>query len=250
MKWMLLAATIGLLIALEIRSPGGEPFDAPQTGSDANTPGASTSDQQPRLTQPADLLLLEGPDRASWQKPEQIMDELRIAEGSRVADIGAGSGWFTVRLAQRVGPNGIVYAQDVQQEMLNAIQRRVSREGLTVCPGPLPGTGTERIRCNVETVRGRDNATNLPLKALDAILVVDVYPELSERVTFLRNLTESLKPHGRIGVVNYKPGAGGPGPAPERRFPPSVVEQDAQDANLQVLSTMDLRYQYVMVLGK
>lgn len=233
MKWMLLAATIGLLIALEIRSPGGEPFDAPEAGSDSNTPGASTSSQQPRLTKPSDLLLLEGPDRDSWQKPEQIMDELRIGERSSVADIGAGSGWFTVRLAQRA-LNGIVYAQDVQDEMLAAIRRRVNREGLK----------------NVTEVRGTDTATNLPLRALDAILVVDVYPELDERVTFLRNLTQSLKPRGRIGVVNYKPGAGGPGPAPERRFPPSVVEQDARDANLRVLSTMDLRYQYVMVLGK
>ena len=75
MKWMVLAATIGLLIALEIRTPGGEPFDAPDIATASNTPGASTSDQQPRLTQPADLLLLEGPDRASWQNPEQIMDE-------------------------------------------------------------------------------------------------------------------------------------------------------------------------------
>lgn len=234
MKWMLLAATIGLLIALEVRTPGGEPFDDPDTGSDSNTAGASTSGQQPRLTKPSDLLLLEGPDRDSWQKPEQIMDELRIGERSRVADIGAGSGWFTVRLAQRVGPNGLVYAQDVQDEMLAAIRRRVNREGLK----------------NVTEVRGTDTATNLPLRALDAILVVDVYPELDERVTFLRNLTQSLKPRGRIGVVNYKPGAGGPGPAPERRFPPSVVEQDARDANLRLLSTMDLRYQYVIVLGK
>jgi SAM-dependent methyltransferase len=240
---MLLAATIGLLIALEVRSPGGEPFDIVDTGSDSSTPRASTNGQQPRLTKPSDLLLLEGPDRDSWQKPEQIMDELRIAERSRVADIGAGSGWFTVRLAQRVGDFGRVYATDVQPEMLTAITRRVSRERSSC-------RAESDTDCNVETVRSSRNATNLPLGTLDAILVVDVYPELDERVTFLRNLTKSLKPRGRIGVVNYKPGAGGPGPPPERRFPPSVVEQDARDANLRVLSTMDLRYQYVIVLGR
>jgi SAM-dependent methyltransferase len=240
---MLLAVTIALLIAFEVRSPGGEPFDIEDLGNDANIPRASTSAQQSRLTKPSDLLLLEGPDRDSWQKPEQIMDELRIAEGSRVADIGAGSGWFTVRLAQRVGDFGRVYATDVQPEMLAAITRRVSRDR----PNCRPESGA---RCNVETVLSKGNATNLPLRTLDAILVVDVYPELDERVTFLRNLTESLKPRGRIGVVNYKPGAGGPGPAAERRFPPSVVEQDARDASLRVLSTMDLRYQYVIVLGK
>src|SRR5687767_5488189 len=64
-----------------------------------------------------DLGLLESPDRAAWQKPELIMDALRIAEKATVADIGAGAGFFTVRLADRVGPNGIVYAEDIQQEM-------------------------------------------------------------------------------------------------------------------------------------
>ena len=231
---MLLAAAIALLVALELRSPGGEPFDQPRTASAAGVRNDANGTGPSALTMPADLLLYEGPDRDSWQKSEQIMDELRIAERSRVADIGAGSGWFTVRLARRVGPNGIVYAQDVQREMLDAIKRRVSREGLS----------------QVREVLGQKDATNLPLRALDAILIVDVYPELDERVAFLRNLTESLKPHGRIGVVNYKPGAGGPGPAPERRFPSSVVEQDARDARLRVLSTMDLRYQYVIVLGR
>src|SRR5688572_22364634 len=85
---------------------------------------------QRRLFPPIDLGLLESPDRAEWQRPEQIMDLLHIADGSTVADIGAGAGWFTIRLARRVGPNGIVYSQDVQREMLEAIRRRVSREGL------------------------------------------------------------------------------------------------------------------------
>src|SRR5512143_1153140 len=83
-----------------------------------------------RLFPPENLGMLEAPDRAAWQKPDQIMDALNIADGSRVADIGAGSGWFTIHLAQRVGPKGIVYAQDVQKQMLEAIRRRVQREGL------------------------------------------------------------------------------------------------------------------------
>ncbi|MCC7124152.1 MAG: class I SAM-dependent methyltransferase, partial [Acidobacteria bacterium] len=92
------------------------------------------SAQQPprghgRLFPPQDLGLLEAPDRDLWQRPERIMDQLGIVEASVVADIGAGSGWFTIRLSRRVGPQGIVYAQDVQQGMLNAITRRVQREG-------------------------------------------------------------------------------------------------------------------------
>ena len=65
------------------------------------------SERHGRLFPPVDLGLLEGPDRAAWQKPDQIMDALAIADGSAVADIGAGAGWFTIHLARRVGPNGL-----------------------------------------------------------------------------------------------------------------------------------------------
>ena len=70
--------------------------------------------QHKGLFPPEQLGMLEGPDRAAWQRPEEVMDALLIAEGSTVADLGAGGGWFTIRLANRVGPNGRVYAEDVQ----------------------------------------------------------------------------------------------------------------------------------------
>ncbi len=100
----------------------------------AISPSAQTQQQggshPARLFPPSDLGLLDAPDRDLWQRPDQIMDSLGVADGSVVADIGAGSGWFTIRLARRVGPQGLVYAEDVQKEMINAISRRVSREGL------------------------------------------------------------------------------------------------------------------------
>ena len=95
--------------------------------SASQTPAAKTQ-QHGRLFPPTDLGLLEMPDRDLWQLPEQIMDVLGSAEASVVADVGAGSGWFTVRLARRVGPNGVVFAQDVQPEMLNAISRRAQSQ--------------------------------------------------------------------------------------------------------------------------
>lgn len=189
-----------------------------------------------RLFPPQDLGLLEGPDREAWQKPDEIMDALGIADGSAVADIGAGAGWFTIRLARRVGPNGIVYATDVQRQMLEAIRRRVAREGLR----------------NVETRLGSDSTPNLPARSLDAVLVVDVYPEVADRVTFLRNLADALKPGGRIGVVNYKPGRGGPGPAPSEgvRVESASVEDDARAGGLRVLTRQNLPYQYLLILGR
>ena len=82
---------------------------------------AVVSAQHARLFPPEDLGQLEGPDRDAWQRPDQIMDALQIGENSVVADLGAGGGWFTVRLARRVGPNGHVYAEDIQPQMIEAI---------------------------------------------------------------------------------------------------------------------------------
>jgi len=201
------------------------------------TVSAQVNTPHGRLFPPQDLGLLEGPDRDKWQKPDLIMDALNIADGSIVADIGAGAGWFTVQLARRVGPRGVVYAQDVQRQMLEAIRRRVAKEGLQ----------------NVQTRLGEGSDPNLPAAKLDAVLVVDVYPEVEDRVTFLRNLGESLRPGGRIGIVNYKPGNGGPGPAPNEgvRVTRDAVEADAQAAGLRVLARQDfLPYQYLLVLGQ
>jgi SAM-dependent methyltransferase len=187
------------------------------------------------LYSPLDLGLLEAPDRAAWQKPDQIMDALHVAEGAKVADIGAGAGWFTIRLARRVGPNGVVFAQDVQPLMLEAIRRRVNREGLQ----------------NVQTRLGSGGDPNMSPKSLDAALVVDSYPEVEvgDRVALLRNLARALKPQGLIGIVNWKPGQGGPGPDEEGRVAREAVEADARAAHLQVRAHENLPYQYLLVLA-
>ena len=202
---------------------------------------ASSTSRQGRLFPPTDLGLLESPDRAAWQKPDLIMDTLKIARGDTVADIGAGSGFFTVRLARRVDPfrqgDGIVYAQDIQQPMLESIKRRVSRAGLR----------------NVVTRLGTDTDANLPKGQVDAILVVDVYHEVQatdDRVRFLRHLADALKANGRIGIVNYKPGDGGPGPEPQRRLDRSVVEEEVRAAGLRVLDRTTLPFQYMLVVGR
>ena len=163
------------------------------------------------------------------------MDAMGIADASVVADIGAGSGWFTIRLARRVGPQGLVYAEDVQPEMINAITRRVQREGLT----------------NVRAVRGQNSDPRLPAGSLDAVLVVDAYHEVEDRVTMLANLVRALKPQGRIGVVDFKLDGTGPGPSPEERVSPDVVVKDAAKAGLRLLRQEPfLQYQYFLIFGK
>ena len=199
----------------------------------------SVSAQQPRshgrLFPPQDLGLLEAPDRDRWQRPDRIMDILGIADASRVADVGAGSGWFTIRLARRVGPQGIVFAEDVQQEMLNAISRRVQREGLA----------------NVRPVLGRGADPRLPEGSLDAVLIVDAYHEIEDRVTLLANVARALKPQGRIGVIDFRAEGGGPGPDLDERVAPELVIADAQRAGLRVVGNETfLPYQYFLVFAK
>jgi SAM-dependent methyltransferase len=188
-----------------------------------------------QLFPPEDLGVLESPDRDEWQQPDLIMDELRIAAGSRVADVGAGGGWFTVRLARRVWPNGIVYAEDIQREMIDSIDRRVRDESLS----------------NVRTVLGGPDDPRLP-GSLNAVLLVDTYTQLREPVRLLRQVASSLARNGLIGIVDFnRDGAGGPGPPLEERVAPETVERAAAEAGLTLRGRYTfLPYQYFLVFGQ
>jgi len=187
------------------------------------------------LFSPLNLGVLEGADREQWNKPEQIMDALKIADGSKVAEIGAGGGWFTLRLARRVNQRGIVYAEDVQPEMIEAIRRRMQRENLT-----------DRVR----TVLGTTKDSRLP-HDLDAILINWAYSEMENPVAVLKDAAQSLKPQGRIGIVDFSPGAGGPGPEPEQRVDPETVIKEATAAGLKVISRENVPpFMFMVVLGK
>ncbi len=185
-----------------------------------------------RLFPPEDLGLLEGPDRDAWQKPEQVMDALAVADGSQVADLGAGGGWFTVRLARRVGPNGVVYAEDIQPEMIETIERRVRRESLG----------------NVRVILGTPDDPGLPAAQLDAILIVDAFREMENPVDLLRNATGALAPRGRLGIIEFKRDGGGPGPPIEERVDPANIIRAAEAAGLRLAEREPvLPYQHLLV---
>jgi predicted methyltransferase len=192
--------------------------------------------QQPRaahgrLFPPEKLGELEGPDRDEWQQPERIMDALAIADGSRVGDIGAGGGWFTVRLARRVGPNGRVYAEDIQRQMIESIQRRVARDGFL----------------NVEAILGTPLDPRLP-PGLDAVLIVDTYPQLDDPIGLMTHVRKALHPNGRLGIVDFKKDILGPGPDLDERLEPEAVIRDAERAGLKLHAHETfLRYQYLLV---
>jgi ubiquinone/menaquinone biosynthesis C-methylase UbiE len=131
---------------------------------------------------------LERAERIDEEEPDVALNLLQIPKGASVADIGAGSGYITVRLARRVGASGRVYANDLQPQMLELLQRRIAREKIT----------------NVTIVQGTVDDPNLPAASVDLELMVDVYHELSQPQTMLRRLREALKPGGRLVLLEYR----------------------------------------------
>jgi ubiquinone/menaquinone biosynthesis C-methylase UbiE len=131
---------------------------------------------------------LDRPERESEEQPSKAITALGIKPGQVVADVGAGSGYYTVRLAKQVGPSGRVYATDIQPEMIVFLQRRLERE---------------RIE-NVELVQATETNPRLPEGRFDVILMVDVYHELSQPQEVLRKLRPSLKPDGRLVLIEYR----------------------------------------------
>jgi predicted methyltransferase len=201
---------------------------------------AQSAKPKGRLFEARDLGLLEAPDRDQWQKPDQIMDALGIADGSVVADLGAAGGWFTLRLARRVGPNGRVYAEDIQPLMLEAIAQRMQNENLS----------------NVTPILGTASDPRLP-SGLDAAIISDAYHEMDDPadptlvVTLLKNVARSLKPQGRLGIVDWTPGNGGPGPAADQRVDPNTIIQAARAAGLQLISRDDIPpFVFLLVFGR
>jgi ubiquinone/menaquinone biosynthesis C-methylase UbiE len=131
---------------------------------------------------------LDRPERIEEEQPERALDVLKIQPGSVVADIGVGSGYFTTRLAGRVGPTGRVYAVDIQPEMLRLLGLRLKTDNLT----------------NVTLVQGQIDDPRLSPGTLDLELMVDVYHEFSAPQTMLRHLREALKPGGRLVLLEYR----------------------------------------------
>jgi ubiquinone/menaquinone biosynthesis C-methylase UbiE len=131
---------------------------------------------------------LERPERENEEAPSKALDALDLKAGMVVADIGAGSGYYTSRMAKRVGASGRVYATDIQPGMIELLNRRVTSEGLT----------------NVTTVLGAMDDPKLPAKSIDLAIMVDVYHELQQPQVFLQRLKETFKPDGRLVLVEFR----------------------------------------------
>ncbi|HWB74341.1 MAG TPA: class I SAM-dependent methyltransferase [Nannocystaceae bacterium] len=174
----------------------------------------------------------DDPQRDAWQKPDVVIAALQLAADDVVADVGAGTGYFAVRLARAV-PNGKVIASDVEPDMVRYLGERARKESLA----------------NVIAVQGDAGDPKLP-ERVGAILIVDVLHHVADRPAFFRALAGALDDGGRIVVVDFKPDAPeeGPGPPRKHRLAIAELERDAKAAGL-VLHAKDeasLPYQYVV----
>src|SRR5580765_7337973 len=131
---------------------------------------------------------LERGERDEEEAPDVALDALKIPKGASVADIGAGSGYITERLAARVGPTGRVFANDVQPQMLQILGRRLAQRNIT----------------NVTLVQGTIDDPKLDAASVDLEIMVDVYHEFSQPQAMLRRLRGALKPGGRLVLLEYR----------------------------------------------
>ncbi|MBK9170588.1 MAG: class I SAM-dependent methyltransferase [Bryobacterales bacterium] len=128
------------------------------------------------------------PERVEEEEPDKALDAIGIAAGSTVGDVGAGVGYFTWRLAERVGPKGKVYANDIQPRMIEALKRNLAARDIT----------------NVEAILSTPDDPRLPARSLDLILMVDVYHEFARPEVMLRKMRAALKPDGRLVLLEYR----------------------------------------------
>jgi ubiquinone/menaquinone biosynthesis C-methylase UbiE len=131
---------------------------------------------------------LERSEREQEEAPSKAVEALDFKPGQVVADIGAGSGYYTSRIAKRVGPGGRVYATDIQPGMIQLLEQRVKNEGLT----------------NVTTILGTMDDPKLPSRAIDMAIMVDVYHELQQPQLFLQRLKDAFKPDGRLVLLEFR----------------------------------------------
>jgi ubiquinone/menaquinone biosynthesis C-methylase UbiE len=178
---------------------------------------------------------LERPERVDEEKPEKLVELLDLKPGMNVADIGAGTGYFSWRMAQKVAPEGKVFAVDIQQEMLDLLGKKMTERGLK----------------NVEPVLGTIQHANLPPNSIDLAIMVDVYHEFSHPYEMMKSIVAALKPGGRVAFVEYR--AEDPEVPIKRvhKMTEQQVQREAEAAGLVWEKTIpDLPRQHLIIVRK
>jgi len=205
LRWL---AAISLLLAgLWVSAPVRA-----QSGSVTPSPPRKTS-----TPYTGDLSIFDAPGRDERLQINRVMDMLGIAPGKSVADIGAGSGWFTVRAARRVTSSGTVYAVDINPKAIQYIDRRAKKEQLE----------------NIKSILSRPDDPQVPAHSIDAVLLLKTYHEVAHPVVLLRNLRSSLKPGAKIGIIDRN------GNGANHGLSKDVIVREAAQAGYELRESLD-----------
>ncbi len=180
---------------------------------------APAPDAQRKTSEPytGDLSIFDSPGREDRLQINRVMDLLGIASGKAVADIGAGSGWFTIRAAKRTGEDGLVYAVDINPEAIQHIGDRAQKEHLP----------------NVKTILSKPDDPLLPGNSVDAVLLLKTYHEVAHPVTLLRNLRPALRPGAKLGIIDRN------GNGEDHGIGREVVIREAKEAGYTLVNQYD-----------
>jgi SAM-dependent methyltransferase len=180
---------------------------------------ASAASEQRKTSEPytGDLSIFDSPGREDRLQINRVMDILGIAPGKAVADIGAGSGWFTVRAARRVGGSGTVYGVDINAEAIRYIGERAQKEQLK----------------NVKTILSKADDPMLPDNSVDAVLLLKTYHEVAQPVTLMRNLHGALRPGAKVGIIDRN------GNGEDHGVGRDIVLREAKEAGYKLLEQYD-----------
>jgi SAM-dependent methyltransferase len=187
---------------------------AAQTGAKT---GAQSTPRKTSKPYTGDLSIFEDKDRDNKLQVQRVMDILGIKEGAHAADIGAGSGWFTVRAAKRVGSTGIVYAVDINPEAITYINQRIQRDGIG----------------NIHAILSGEDDPTLPKNSVDSVLLLKTYHEIAHPVLLLQNLRISLRSGARVGIIDRN------GKGDDHGVSRDVVIQEAAQAGYQLQEQYD-----------
>lgn len=184
----------------------------------AQTPNSASPQQRP-TSEPytGDLSIFETPGRDQRLQINRVMDILGINPGKAVADIGAGSGWFTVRASKRVAGNGLVYAVDINPQATRYIAERAKKEHLQ----------------NIKAIQSQTDDPLLPANSVDSVLMLKTYHEIARPVTLLGNLRAALRPGAKVGIIDRN------GNGENHGLAKDIVIREAKEAGYSLLNDYD-----------
>jgi len=208
---MLKARVIAIALSLLVQTVL---IASPQTASPVAPQGEQRKTSEPYT---GDLSIFDSPGREDRLQINRVMDILGIAPGKAVADIGAGSGWFTVRAAKRMSGRGLVYAVDINPEAIRYVDDRARKEQLQ----------------NVKTILGQADNPLLPARSVDAVLLLKTYHEVAQPVALLQNLRAALRPGAKVGVIDRN------GNAENHGVGRDVVIREAKQAGYKLIGQYD-----------